>query len=433
MDDHLYKNHLSILKEELKIATGCTEPIAIALAAAKARDVLGRVPDKCIIGCSGNIIKNVKSVTVPNSGGLKGIEVAAILGIVGGDANADLDVLHAITPAQQDMTKELLAEGFCSCQVVENEAILYVSAKVVSGKDSAQVEIKDRHNHISRITKNEKVIYQDEGDPFERSQAQDKRQLLNLRNIIEFTEEAQQSDLAAALNKQIEYNSRIAEEGLSKKWGASIGKTLMERQVPISVNLQARAYAAAGSDARMAGCSLPVVINSGSGNQGITVSLPIIIYAKELGADEELRLRALALANLIAIHQKKYIGNLSAFCGAVSAAAGAACGIAYMILKLYPRKIDLYQVISDTITNTICTSGGMICDGAKSSCAAKISTALESALTALEMSLKGNAFQPGDGLAKENIEETILTMGKVAAIGMRETDRQVLSLMMDQE
>ncbi|WP_066924471.1 L-cysteine desulfidase family protein [Murdochiella massiliensis] len=433
MDDHLYKNHLSILKEELKIATGCTEPIAIALAAAKARDVLGRVPDKCIIGCSGNIIKNVKSVTVPNSGGLKGIEVAAILGIVGGDANADLDVLHAITPAQQDMTKELLAEGFCSCQVVENEAILYVSAKVVSGKDSAQVEIKDRHNHISRITKNEEVIYQDEGDLLERSQAQDKRQLLNLRNIIEFTEEAQQSDLAAALNKQIDYNSRIAEEGLSKKWGASIGKTLMERQVPISVNLQARAYAAAGSDARMAGCSLPVVINSGSGNQGITVSLPIIIYAKELGADEELRLRALALANLIAIHQKKYIGNLSAFCGAVSAAAGAACGIAYMILKLYPRKMDLYQVISDTITNTICTSGGMICDGAKSSCAAKIATALESALTALEMSLKGNAFQPGDGLTKENIEETILTMGKVAAIGMRETDRQVLSLMMDQE
>ena len=413
METTLYRNHLAILEEELQVAMGCTEPIAIAFAAAKARQVLGRMPEHCSVKCSGNIVKNVKGVTVPTSGGLRGIEIAALLGLTGGDADKELAVLTAVTPETRDEARRLMGSGLCSCELIEGVANLYIVVEVAAGDENALVEVVNHHNNITRIEKNGKTLLKKD-----------------LKNILQFADEADPADLAPVLNRQIEYNSKISAEGLTGKWGAAVGCTLLERQNPPSLELKARAWAAAGSDARMAGCSLPVVINSGSGNQGITITMPVVVYAEALGASEEQRLRALALANLISVHQKKYIGSLSAYCGAVSAATGAACGVAYLKLKGKISEEALYQVMSDTITNSICTIGGMVCDGAKSSCAAKIAAALESAFTGLEMSLKQRVFQPGEGLTMDSVEDTIAAVGRMGRVGMKSTDVEILNIML---
>ena len=421
MDKKVYNTYTALLNSELKMATGCTEPIAIAYAGARLRQVLGEIPEHCTVYCSGNIVKNVFAVTVPNSGGAKGIDTAALLGIIGGDADSVLDVLHAVTPEDIELMNKLLADKVCDCELVEGVENLYVRIEARAGENTALVEIKDYHSNITRIEKNGEVLLSAEEAGSEAT-AIDKT-LLNVHDIFEYANTVELADIKDVLLNQIKCNSAIAEEGLKNPWGSQVGRTIYEHDLGKSVWNKARAYAAAGSDARMNGCPMPVVINSGSGNQGMTVSLPIYVYAEALGVDEEKMLRALALANLISLHQKRYIGSLSAYCGAVSAATGAACGIAYM-------EGGDYKLICDVITNSINTTGGMVCDGAKSSCAAKIATALDMALLSYEMSKKNRAFMPGEGLVEDNIEETIANVGRMGRDGMKSTDVEILKIML---
>ena len=421
MDKKVYDTYTALLNSELKMATGCTEPIAIAYAGARLRQVLGEIPEHCTVYCSGNIVKNVFAVTVPNSGGAKGIDTAALLGIIGGDADYILDVLHAVTPEDVALMNKLLAEKICDCELVEGVENLYIRIEASHGSDSALVEIKDYHSNITRIEKNGEVIFNAEVEQSEASTID--KSLLNVRDILNYAETVNLDDIRDVLLNQINCNSAIAEEGLKNPWGSQVGRTIYELDMGKSVWNKARAYAAAGSDARMNGCPMPVVINSGSGNQGMTVSLPIYVYAKEMNVDEEKMLRSLALANLISLHQKRYIGSLSAYCGAISAATASACGIAYMFG-------GDYALICDVITNSINTTGGMVCDGAKSSCAAKIATALDMALLAYEMSQKKRVFMPGEGLVEDNIEETIANVGRMGRDGMKSTDVEILKIML---
>ena len=421
MDKKVYDTYTALLNSELKMATGCTEPIAIAYAGARLRQVLGEIPEHCTVYCSGNIVKNVFAVTVPNSGGAKGIDTAAILGIIGGDADYVLDVLHAVTPEDVELMNKLLAEKICDCELVEGVENLYIRIEAKHGSDTAMVEIKDYHSNITRIEKNGEVLFNAEENATEASSID--KTLLNVKDIFEYAGLVDLNDVKDVLLNQIKCNSAIAEEGLKNPWGSQVGRTIYEHDMGKSVWNKARAYAAAGSDARMNGCPMPVVINSGSGNQGMTVSLPIYVYAKEMNVDEEKMLRSLALANLISLHQKRYIGSLSAYCGAISAATASACGIAYMFG-------GDYALICDVITNSINTTGGMVCDGAKSSCAAKIATALDMALLAYEMSQKKRVFMPGEGLVEDNIEETIANVGRMGRDGMKSTDVEILKIML---
>ena len=422
MDKRTYDTYVSLLNAELTMATGCTEPIAIAYAGAKLMEVLEEVPDHCTVYCSGNIVKNVMAVTVPNSGGARGIDTAAMLGIVGGDASATLDVLHAVTPEQIARAKQLIAEGRCSCELVEGVANLYIRIEAVAGEHSAMVEITDYHSHITRIEKDGVLIFDAAcGDPT--GAAAPDKTLLNVRDILTFADEVELDAIRDVLECQIRCNAAIAEEGLRNPWGAQVGKTILEGENGDSLVNRARAWAAAGSDARMNGCPLPVVINSGSGNQGITVSMPVYVYAKEYGIDHERLLRALAVANLISLHQKRYIGSLSAYCGATSAGTAAACGIAWMLG-------ESYEVVCGIITNNINTIGGMVCDGAKSSCASKIATAVGMGLLSYDMARKGRVFLPGEGLVEDEIEATIASVGRMGREGMKSTDVEILKIML---
>ena len=419
----LYSIYDSILIDELKPALGCTEPIAIALAAATARKTLGAMPDSVTVACSGNIVKNVKGVTVPNSGGMKGIEVAAILGAVGGDETKALEVLSSIKDEDIATTRELLKAGICSVTLAEGVPGLYISIKAEAGDESAEATIIDCHNEICSLKKNGKIISSRSGGQGG-SDEDERKGYLTVESILDYGRNADLKAVEAVLRNQWKTNERIAEAGLKEEYGATIGRTLLKRYDSKDVRIRARAKAAAGSDARMSGCSLPVVINSGSGNQGLTVSLPVIEYGLALSKSDEEILRALAVSNLIAIHQKKYIGPLSAYCGAVSAAAGAAAGIAFI------SGMD-DKVIADSITNTLASVGGIVCDGAKPSCAAKISSALEAAILGFELAEEKKAFENGEGLVKENVEKTIETFGKVGKEGMKETDIEILHLMIE--
>lgn len=421
MEKQLYDNYVKILTHELVPALGCTEPIAIAYAAAKAREVLGVMPDAVELCCSGNIIKNVKGVKVPNSNGMKGIDVAATLGIVGGRAERELEVLQEVTQEDIDLTKKLVAKGFCTCTLKEGVENLYIVAKVTAGNHSAEVTIVNRHTLISQIVKDGEVIFQ--LATHEESPEYVDKSLLNVRKILQFADELNPEDVKEVLDRQIEMNSAIADEGMANAYGAQVGRTLL-KEYGNDVKVRARARAAAGSDARMGGCSLPVVINSGSGNQGMTVSLPVIEFAKELKVTRDRLYRALAVSNLIAIHQKKYIGSLSAYCGAVSAACGAGAAITY----LYGGD---YEDVSFTIVNTIANVGGIVCDGAKSSCAAKIASAVDAAIMAHYMGMHHRAFQPGEGIVQEDVEKTIKSMGYIGRVGMKDTDTEILNIMID--
>lgn len=423
MDKNIYDNYISILKSELIPALGCTEPIAIAFAGAKVREVLGAMPDYIEVKSSGNIIKNVKGVTVPNSGGLKGIEVAATLGVVGGDASGNLEVLKFVKPEDIEKTKELVKNNFCKCDLIEGEEKLEIFIYAKKGNEDASLRIKSSHTNITDITKNGKILFSSNGS--NASNDGINRESLNVKDIIDFAKEVKIEDIKEIISRQIEMNTAISEEGIRGEYGVSVGKTILEYYNKDDVRTRAKAMAAAGSDARMSGCSMPVVTNSGSGNQGITVSIPVIEYAKELNSSEDSLYRALVISNLIAILQKHHIGRLSAFCGVVCAATGAASGIAY----LYGGG---YKEISDTITNTLCTIGGMVCDGAKPSCAAKIAEAVDSAILGLLLSIKkGKAFKPGEGLVKDNVEETIDSIGRMGAVGMKTTDVEILKIMID--
>ncbi|MCB6369501.1 L-serine ammonia-lyase, iron-sulfur-dependent, subunit alpha [Blautia glucerasea] len=422
MDSALYANYLNILKHELVPALGCTEPIAIAYAAAKARQVLGEFPEQVEMHLSGNIIKNVKGVTVPNSGGLKGIDVAAVLGIVGGNADRALEVLSEVSPEDISRTRELISQKICSCSLVENVDNLFITAIVTSGKHSASVTIEHQHTNITKITKDGEIILD---NPYRSTEAAAiDKSLLTVKDILDFADQVRMEDIQPVINRQIKLNSAIAQEGLDNNYGAQIGKTLMHVWGK-SVTTRACARAAAGSDARMGGCSMPVVINSGSGNQGMTVSLPVIVFADEWEVSHEKLCRSLVVSNLIAIHQKYYIGSLSAYCGAVSAACGAGAGITYMYG-------GTYQQVSLTIINTLGNIGGIVCDGAKPSCAAKIATSVDAALMAFQLSIQNKSFLPGEGIIKDDIEETIKSMGYIGRVGMRATDTEILNVMIDQ-
>ena len=425
-----------ILHRELVAAMGCTEPIAIAYAAAKCRQVLGMQPEHCHVLCSGNIVKNVMGVTVPNSGGLKGIDVAATLGVLGGDADKDLEVLSSVTQEHITQAKNLLSQGFCTCALVQNVENLYIQIQLTAEEHSALVEIRSYHKNITKIEKDGALIYAQEVSCNEVPVKEDPdKALLNIAEILEYGNVLDDPDVIRLLEYQLSCNLAIAWEGLEKNYGAQVGKTLLSTvkvRNTDTVRTIAKAYAAAGSDARMNGCAMPVVINSGSGNQGLTVSLPVKVYADTYHISHERMIRALAVSNLISIHQKQYIGSLSAYCGAVSAACGAGAAIAYLLGEVQPPEA-LYRQVSDTITNTIATVGGMVCDGAKSSCAAKIATAVDCAVTAYELSLRGLAFQPGEGLVMDSVEDTIESVGRMGREGMQATDMEILQIMLGAE
>lgn len=419
MDRETLKVYTNILQHELIPALGCTEPIAIALAAAKAREILGDFPESLELICSGNIIKNVKGVTVPNSGGLKGIEIAATLGCVGGNAHEELNVLGEITDSQREQAYKLVRDGFCICQLKENVENLYIVAKAVKGENYAEVTIIDHHNQITKIVKNGEALYEKKA---EENKSIDKA-ILSLEGILEYANTVEIEDVKEILDRQISYNSAIAQRGLSYEYGAQVGRTLLEEYDANDVKIKARAAAAAGSDARMGGCALPVIINSGSGNQGMTASLPVLEYAKEWKVSKEMLYRSLCMSNLIALEQKKYIGSLSAYCGAVCAACGAGAAITYM-------KGGTLEQIEATIHNTIGNVGGIVCDGAKPSCAAKIASAVDAAILGHNMAMKNRAFQAGEGLIQDNAEDTIKAFGIVGKDGMKQTDIEVLNLML---
>ena len=436
MDQTIMDAYSRILKKELVAAMGCTEPIAIAYAAAKCRQILGAMPTSCKVSCSGNIVKNVMGVTVPNSGGLKGIDVAATLGVLGGDAERDLEVLESVTPAHIAEARGLLERGFCTCNLVQNVENLYILIRLTAGEQEAVVEIRNYHKNITRIEKNGEVLFQQESSCAEIPVKDDPdKALLNIADIITYGDSLEDPEIVELLKYQLRCNLAIAKEGLEKNYGAQVGKTLLmsvKAHNRDTVRTIAKAYAAAGSDARMNGCAMPVVINSGSGNQGLTVSLPIKVYADIYGIDRERMVKALAVSNLIAIHQKQYIGSLSAYCGAVSAACGSGAALAYLLGADLTHE-QIYRQVADTVTNTIATVGGMVCDGAKSSCAAKIATAVDCALTAYELSARGLAFQPGEGLVMDSVEGTIESVGRVGREGMHATDVEILQIMLGAE
>ena len=424
MDKLQEKQLVDLLYSELVPALGCTEPIAIAYAAAKARQVLGMMPEHIDICCSGNIIKNVKGVLVPNSGGMKGVGAAAVLGVVGGNADLALEVLSEVTEEHITETKRLLEDGFFSCQLQEGVANLYIVATVTADGHTASVTIVNRHTMIAEMTRDGQVIYQlSQYAEAQKEKEQSKPWTLTMEGILDFANTAELEAVRPLLDSQIEMNTAIAREGLSNVYGAQVGRTLLDCY-PEDVRTRARAYAAAGSDARMGGCSLPVVINSGSGNQGMTVSLPVLQYAEKWGISDEKKYRALLISNLTAIHLKHYIGSLSAFCGAITAACAAGAAITYMAGGTFTQ-------ICNTIINTLANVGGVVCDGAKASCAAKIASAVDAAILGHQMSMMGRSFPGGDGIIQDNIEDTIKSIGYVGRVGMKETDIEILNIMMD--
>ena len=419
LDQNTIALYTKFLHEELVPAMGCTEPIAIAYGAAYARKVLGKPAERYEVECSGNIIKNVKAVTVPQTGGLKGIEAAVLAGAIGGDADRELEVLSTVNQADLCEIRRGLEERVVAVKPLDSTHTLHIIIHAFAGGDSVCVEIIDTHSNVGRVVKNGRVIHQRV-----EVAAQDdvsERRALNVADILDYADQVDLELVRDVLERQISYNSAISQEGLSGKWGAAVGKTLLDT-CGAGIRVRAEAAAAAGSDARMSGCAMPVVINSGSGNQGMTVSMPVITYAKELGVSHEKLLRALCVANLVAIHQKTDIGRLSAFCGAVSAATGAAAGIAYM-------EGASYAVIAQTVVNSLANVGGMVCDGAKPSCAAKIVSALESAFLGYELAKRGRGFYDGEGIVKADVEATIASVGRMASVGMRSTDREILNIM----
>ncbi len=417
MDEH---NYIRILREELRPAMGCTEPIAIAYAAAKARDVLGAMPDRLLAEVSGNIVKNVKSVVIPHTGGLRGIPAAVAAGCVAGDAGAELSVLSQVTSAQAEGIAVYLEKTPIEVRCAEDAHIFDIRITAFRGDDSAYVRIADYHTNLVCIRRNGETLL--ERECVTREEGLTDRSCLSIAGIVEFADSVDPEAVAPILEEQISCNMAIAEEGLRNNYGANIGKTLL--RMGNDLNSKMRAWAAAASDARMNGCELPVVINSGSGNQGITASVPVIVCAREMGKSREELLRALCVSNLVTIHQKTGIGRLSAYCGAVSAGVGAGAGVAYL-------KGGDYEMIAHTVVNAVAVTSGIICDGAKASCAAKIASAVDAGLLGLAMYENGNQFFGGDGIVKKGVENTIATVARLARVGMEQTDKEIIHLMME--
>jgi len=426
MENEVMDNFKNILLNEMIPALGCTEPIAIALCSAKARAVLAEMSESAVVLCSGNIVKNVSGVIVPNSGGLKGIDIAASLGIFGGNEENGLQVLEGISEENIAKAKQFVDNGNIQVKLVGAEENLYIRVILKKGSQSAEAEIKYDHTNFTEIMKNgvafdKKSLYNHVA-PIDKASLSIEK-ILEYATIVDFEEN---QDLKLILEAQIEFNSKISQEGLARDYGASIGRTLMKIGDINNPATRSKAYSAAGSDARMGGCSLPVVINSGSGNQGLTVSLPVIEFAKFYQVSHDKLLRSLIVSNLTAIHQKKYIGKLSAFCGVVSASAAAGAGIGYLN--------DLsYDEISQIITNTITSIGGMVCDGAKPSCASKIAIALDNMIMSLELVKNNKGFKPGEGIVGIDVEKTIRNIGLMAHEGMKSTDEVILGIMLENQ
>lgn len=416
-----YQDYINVLKEELIPAMGCTEPIAIAYAGAIAREHLGCLPEHVEIDVSGNIIKNVKSVIVPNTGGLRGIEVAAAAGIVAGDAAKELKVISEVSTEAVAVIHKFLESTPITVNFSDSKKIFDIMITVYGNGHSAYVRICEFHTNIVEIREDDKYVLQKD-IAVEDSLGFTDRGFMNVQEIIEFADTARIEDVKDILDLQIECNVNISEEGLAGDYGANIGKVLLKTYGTDDVKIRAKAKAAAGSDARMNGCEMPVVINSGSGNQGITASIPVIEYAKELGVSDEKRYRALLVSNLITIHLKSGIGRLSAYCGAVSAGCASGAGIAY----LYGGGVD---EVSHTIVNSLAITSGIICDGAKASCAAKIATAIDAGILGYNMYKEGQQFYGGDGIVSKGVENTIKNVGQLAKEGMATTDQEILKIM----
>lgn len=416
-----YQDYINVLKEELIPAMGCTEPIAIAYAGAIAREHLGCLPERVEIEVSGNIIKNVKSVIVPNTGGLRGIEVAAAAGIVAGDAAKELKVISEVSTEAVAVIHKFLESTPITVNFSDSKKIFDIMITVYGNGHSAYVRICEFHTNIVEIREDDKYVLQKD-IAVEDSLGFTDRGFMNVQEIIEFADTARIEDVKDILDFQIECNVNISEEGLAGDYGANIGKVLLKTYGTDDVKIRAKAKAAAGSDARMNGCEMPVVINSGSGNQGITASIPVIEYAKELGVSDEKRYRALLVSNLITIHLKSGIGRLSAYCGAVSAGCASGAGIAY----LYGGGVD---EVSHTIVNSLAITSGIICDGAKASCAAKIATAIDAGILGYHMYKEGQQFYGGDGIVSKGVENTIKNVGQLAKEGMATTDQEILKIM----
>ena len=419
MNAEIYNAYVAILHDELVPAMGCTEPIAIAYAAALARDTLGVTPERIEIQASGNLIKNVKSVVVPNTNGLKGIEAAAAAGVIAGDAGRALEVISRVSPDQKERIRDMASRNMCSVSLLESGRVLDLIITLRAGDLWARVRIADRHTNVVLVEKNGSVLLE---KPAEASgELSPEKRLLNIRGIVAFAQTVDLDDVRDVLLRQVQCNMAVCEEGMRSSYGGNVGKVLL-RELGDSVLVRCKAMAAAGSDARMGGCELPVIINSGSGNQGITVTVPVVEYARELGRDEDAMLRALVISNLTAIHQKAGIGCLSAYCGAISASAAAGAGIAYLLGG------GVYE-IEHTLVNCLAVSSGVVCDGAKASCAGKIAIGLDAALLGYLMIKNKQQFRGGDGILQKGAEETIRMVGRLGRDGMRETDREILHIM----
>lgn len=419
-EDVKYGAYVQILKEELVPAMGCTEPIALAYAAAKAREILGSIPDKVVIEASGSIIKNVKSVIVPNTNHLKGIPAAATAGIIAGRAEKELEVIAQVTESEIEQMKQFLQTADIKVVHADNGITFDIIVSVYKGSSYAKVRIANYHTNIVLMEKDGEVLYEIAVEG-EKEEGLTDRNLLNMKDIWDFAMTVDVKDIKETLDRQIAYNTAIAEEGLRGDYGANIGSVLLDTYGD-DIRTRAKAKAAAGSDARMNGCELPVIINSGSGNQGMTLSIPVIEYAKEFDADEDTLYRALALSNLVTIHQKTGIGRLSAYCGAVSAGAGAGAGIAYLCGGGYEEVIH-------TVVNALAIVSGIVCDGAKASCAAKIASAVDAGILGYNMYKRGQQFYGGDGIVTRGVEETIQNVGRLGKQGMKETNEEIIKIM----
>ena len=427
LDKSKCEKYIRILKEELVPALGCTEPIAIAYAGAHLKKIMGALPDEVLIESSGNIIKNAKSVTVPNSGGMKGMEASAVIGIIAGNPDKGLEVLADVTEADIKEVRAFLQKNCTKLKLMDTPASLHIRITGKRNGDTYVSELIHQHTNIVLLKKNDTVIFEKPYDLYAAGGGITERSCLNVKDILEFADSVDLDLVAPILERQIEYNMRISEAGLKNSYGIETGKKILkyyQKKGPgFSLKIQAEGEVAAASDARMCGCPYPVVTNSGSGNQGLAVSVPVIVYAREEKLEKDKLIRALIVSNLLAIHQKTGIGRLSAYCGAVTAGAASAAAITYM-------RGGSYEQVCGTITNTLGTVSGLICDGAKQSCASKIAAALDCALFSHDMAMDGSYFDEGDGIVKGDIEKTIAGVGVVAAEGMVKTDKVILDVML---
>ncbi|MBR6651301.1 MAG: serine dehydratase subunit alpha family protein [Clostridia bacterium] len=422
LDTKTASDFLAILTEELIPAMGCTEPISLAFASARAREVLGSLPESITAYCSGNIIKNVRCVTIPNSGGMTGIETACALGAFGGDATRVMEVLEAVTPETREAAKAFIQDGHCEVEYLDSEIPLHFIIEMKAGPNSVLVEVRYSHINIVRIIRNGEDVFKSDVVIEEALMAD--RSALSVENIKEFADTVDISLVKSMFDRQIQCNMDIAYEGMSGGYGLGIGQVIREAY-PESVVTRMKAYAAAASEARMDGCDMPVIINSGSGNQGIASSVPVIVYAREKAIPKEKLYRALVFSGLLTIYQKEFIGKLSAFCGAVSASCAAGAAITY---------IDggTVKQIKDTIDNTLADIPGVICDGAKTSCAAKIASALDAAMLAHSLAMRGKTYEAFTGILKEDAGETISCVGYIGKVGMKQTDKEIVRLMLEE-